>query len=205
VNAQPPPRLAPVPRERWDDEVRAALAAGFPASVIERFFSDEPDAMRLPNALATFVNHPALAGPFLAFNAVLMNSTILPRRQRELMVLRVAWRSGSRYEWAQHVMLAPRYGITPEELEAIAEGASAQVWSALEKDLLIASDQLLDGYRINNETWARLAEQLDERQLMELVFTVGTYTTLAMAFNSFGLQLDPGLEVATTPPGPSEP
>ena len=34
---------------------------------------------------------------------------------------------------------------------------------------------------------------------MELVFVVGTYTGLAMAFNSFGLQLDPDLqEIATT-------
>ncbi len=29
---------------------------------------------------------------------------------------------------------------------------------------------------------------------MELVFVVGTYTGLAMAFNSFGLQLDPELQ-----------
>jgi 4-carboxymuconolactone decarboxylase len=35
---------------------------------------------------------------------------------------------------------------------------------------------------------------LDQRQLMDLVFTVGAYDLLAMAFNSFGLELDPGLE-----------
>ena len=29
-------------------------------------------------------------------------------RQRELMVLRVAWRTRSRYEWVQHLRLAPR-------------------------------------------------------------------------------------------------
>ena len=68
----------------------------------------------------------------------------------------------------------------------------------LEADLLAATDQLIDGYRIDDDTWGRLAEQLDERQLVELVFVVGTYTGLAMAFNSFGLQLDPELqEIAT--------
>ena len=37
------------------------------------------------------------------------------------------------------------------------------------------------------------------RQLVELVFVVGTYTGLAMVFKSFGLQLDPELEeIATT-------
>jgi hypothetical protein len=46
-----------------------------------------------------------------------------------------------------------------------------------------------------------LAKQLDERQLVELVFVVGTYTALAMVFNSVGLQLDPELQpIAATFP-----
>ena len=39
----------------------------------------------------------------------------------------------------------------------------------------------------------RLAEELDQPQLVELVFVIGTYTCLAMAFNSFELELDPDL------------
>lgn len=112
---------------------------------------------------------------------------------------------GLGYEWAQHARLAPRYGITTEEVEAITLGANADAWTPLEKELLRATDQLIDDYRIDDATWTRLAEQLDERQLIEVVFTVGTYTCLAMAFNSFGLQLDPGLEVAMPPPTPSKP
>ncbi len=37
---------------------------------------------------------------------------------------------------------------------------------------------------------------------MELVFVVGTYTALAMAFNSFGLQLDPELRDIALPSPP---
>lgn len=196
------PRLTPLPREQWDDDVRAAISAGMPEKAAQRLCSTGPDAMAVPSVIGTLVKHPALAGSFLAFNSVLLNSPVLERRPRELMVLRVGWRTGSVYEWAQHVRLAPRFGITPEEVEAITLGADADVWSPLEKDLLLATDELLDHYRISDDTWKRLAEQLDERQLMEVVFTVGTYTCLAMAFNSFGLQLDPGLEVTLTPPTP---
>ena len=92
------------------------------------------------------------------------------------MVLRVAWRTRSRYEWVQHVRLAPRVAITPEEIAAIAEGPGADGWTPLEADLLAATDQLIDGYRVDDDTWKRLAEHLDERQLVELVFVVGTYT-----------------------------
>jgi hypothetical protein len=38
-----------------------------------------------------------------------------------------------------------------------------------------------------------LAEDFDRQQLMDLVFTIGAYDLLAMAFNTFGLELDPGL------------
>ncbi len=152
----------------------------------------------MPNVLSTMMHHPALAGPFLAYNQVLLQTPALDPRQRELMVLRVAWRTRARYEWAQHVRLAAGVGITPEEIEAIATGADAEIWTPLEAELLSAADQLIDRYRIDDDTWRRLAEQLDDRQLVELVFVVGTYTGLAMAFNSFGLQLDPDLRGIVT-------
>ncbi len=62
--------------------------------------------------------------------------------------------------------------------------------------MLAATDQMIDRYRIDRDTWDRLAQVFDERQLVELVFVAGTYTGLAMAFNSFGLQLDADLEAA---------
>jgi 4-carboxymuconolactone decarboxylase len=191
-------RLAPLPREQWDDGVRAALSAGFTPEVAARFFSTGPDAIPMPNVLSTMMHHPALAGPFLAYNQVLLQTPALDHRQRELMVLRVAWRTRARYEWAQHVRLAAGVGITPEEIEAIATGADAEMWTPLEAELLSAADQLIDRYRIDDDTWRRLAKQLDDRQLVELVFVVGTYVGLAMAFNSFGLQLDPELRAFVT-------
>ena len=39
----------------------------------------------------------------------------------------------------------------------------------------------------------KIAPDLDEQQLMDLVFTVGAYETIAMAFRSFGIELDEDL------------
>jgi alkylhydroperoxidase family enzyme len=108
-------------------------------------------------------------------------------------VLRVAWRTRAPYEWAQHARLAAGLGVTTDEIDAITRGAEAGCWSALEANVLIATDECIEHYRIDDDTWSRLAEDLDERQLLELVFVVGTYTALAMAFNSFGLELEPEL------------
>jgi alkylhydroperoxidase family enzyme len=156
----------------------------------------------MPNVLTTMMRHPTMAGPFLAYNNVLLRAPALEPRLRELMVLRVAWRTRSEYEWVQHVRMAARSGITADEVEAIGAGATAASWSELEADLLAATDQLLDRFRIDDESWARLAQHLDERQLLEVLFVVGTYTCLAMAFNSVGLALDPELDAVAAPPLP---
>ena len=178
-------RLAPLPRERWDDDVRTALREGFGADAAERLMTNG-----MPNVVGTLMHHPRLAGPFLAYNSVLLTKPALDPRLRELVVLRVAHRTNCAYEWAQHVRMAERVGITREEVEAVRGGA----WSGLEGDVLAATDQCLDRACVDDDTWSRLAAHLDERQLVELVFVVGTYAGLAMAFNSFGLQLDPELQ-----------
>jgi alkylhydroperoxidase family enzyme len=196
------PRLRPLPLDEWGDDSRAALRNAFSEAAEERYFGAGPDVARMPNVLATLMHHPALAGPFLTYNNVLLQRPALEPRLRELMILRVAWRTRSAYEWLQHVRIAASAGFTPAEVDAIAHGADDaddNQWSPLEADLLAATDQLLDRYRVDSDTWARLATQLDERQLVELVFVVGTYTGLAMAFNSFGLELDPDLQEMTTP------
>jgi alkylhydroperoxidase family enzyme len=198
------PRLAPLPRERWRDDERDALAAAFPEAAA-RFLDGGADTAPVPNVLATLLHHPALAGPFLAYNRVLLEQPTLGHRWRELLILRVAWRTRAAYEWAQHVRLAAKAGITREEIDAIGRGAASAPWAPVEADLLAAADQLVDDHVVDDETWTRLAGHLDERQLVEVVFVVGTYAGLAMAFNSFGLQLDPELEASTTPlPGPEE-
>ena len=116
------------------------------------------------------------------------------------MILRVAWRTRSPYEWA--AARAPRASARDHRRRDRGDRATAptpSAWTPLEADLLAATDQLIDRYRIDDDTWARLAEQLDERQLVEVVFVVGTYTCLAMAFNSFGLELDPDLDASALP------
>jgi AhpD family alkylhydroperoxidase len=198
------PRLAPLPRDQWGDDVAEALTGAFP-EVAPRYLATGPDARPVPNVISTLMHHPALAGPFLRFNRVMLEHPVLGHRVRELLILRVAWRARCEYEWAQHVRIATNAGITAEEIDAIARPNGTHEWSALDADLLRAADELVDHHRVDDGTWRRLAGHLSERELVELVFVVGTYASLAMAFNSFGLQLDADLAASTTPfPGSEE-
>jgi 4-carboxymuconolactone decarboxylase len=195
------PRLQPIPASQWDDDAIAAIREAFSDEAVQAFREKGP----APNVLATMLHHPALAGSFNRFGNVLLQEPAIGHRARELMLLRVAWRTRARYEWVHHVRLAEHYGLDAADVAAIAEGMSER-WTPLERDLVSATDQLLDHYRIDDPTWSRLREQLDERQLVELPFVVGAYTCLAMAFNSWDLQVEDGVDLTGVPrlPGPSK-
>ena len=142
------------------------------------------------NTLGTFAQHPALARAFLTFNGHILMGTTLSERQRELLVLRVAAVRKCGYEWAQHVFMARDAGLDDDEIARIALGPDAPFWSDLEAALLRAVDDLVDGGAIRDETWAVLAGELDTQQLLDVIFTVGAYETLAWMMRSFELDID---------------
>lgn len=189
------PRLRPLPPEEWDENAFDALRGSFPDRLIDQIRSTG----RAPNVLATMLHHPAMAGPFNVYGNVLLQQPAIGHRARELMLLRVAWRTGARYEWVHHAKLASHYGLYEEDIDAIARGLVAEGWTPLERDLVTATNEMLDSYRISDETWSRLAELLDERQLVEIPMIVGTYTCLAMAFNTWNLQVEDTVDTSDIP------
>jgi alkylhydroperoxidase family enzyme len=151
------------------------------------------------NILGTLAQHPALARAYHVFNGHVLFATSLSQRQRELLVLRVAAVRQAEYEWRQHAVLAADVGIGEDELVAVAEGPDAAGWEPLEAALLRAVDELVAGATVSDETWTTLAGSLSTEQLMDLVFTVGAYDLLAMAFGAFGIELDGDLVTGVAP------
>jgi alkylhydroperoxidase family enzyme len=170
-----------------------ALAALRPPNPRHPFPSRREDRPKGLNALGTLARHPALTRAYHTFNGHVLFASTLSVRQRELLVLRVAHVRRAEYEWAQHVVMAGDAGIDHSEVARVAEGPDAPGWSPLERAMVRAVDELLDDAMVADGTWAILASELDDRQLMDLIFTVGAYELLAMAFRSFGVELDDDL------------
>ncbi len=63
--------------------------------------------------------------------------------------------------------------------------------------MLRAVDELLDRRADHRHDVGGARRDLDRHQLMDLVFTVGAYDLLAMAFRSFGVELDADLAPAS--------
>jgi alkylhydroperoxidase family enzyme len=185
-------RVDPLPIRGWPPEMREALAAMQPPVARHPRPPTEgrPKGM---NVLGTFAHHPALARAWFTTNGHLLMATTLTLRQREIVVLRVATLCKCSYEWAQHVVVGRDVGLTDTEITLVAVGPDAPFLDPLEAALIRAVDELFEDRLISRETWAALAADLDTQQLLDLIFTVGAYHTLALMMRSFELDLDDDL------------
>ncbi len=144
-----------------------------------------------PPALFTVLGRArGLFRGWLHFAARLMPGGRLPRRDSELVILRVAMLAHSDYELAHHRRLARRVGVSEAELERVAEGPEAPGWSERERLLLRATDELCELHDVTDETWAELSRQLDERRLIELLLLVGHYRMLATTLRALRIRPD---------------
>lgn len=175
------PRIDTVAKQSWTDAQRALLEP------LER-------RNRLFNIFQTLANHPQLFGQWMSFATYILRDNTLPVRDREILILRIGWLCQAEYEWAQHVVIGRRAGMTDDDFRHIQEGPGAAGLSDHERLLLLATDELHRDACISDATWNALSETYDVKQMMDLVFTVGQYNLVSMALKTFGVQLDEGLE-----------
>jgi len=141
------------------------------------------------NVFATLVANPKLFEAWLPFCLYLLRCPDFSARQREMVILRTAWRCGAHYEWAHHVGFAVQSGLSEDEIRALS-GEFGVDWSTEERALLDAVDELHAHHTLTDATWKRLAAFLDTKQLITLPMLVGQYTMLAGTLNALGVDID---------------
>lgn len=197
----PGPRIPPLPYSEWDDDARKILPRYLRRP---HLYESEGGERPMPAALGHYAYHLRLAEQWLSFSESLSTDSLVDPRYREIAVLRVGWRTRSAYEWSQHVRIAQSSGLTADHVEAVMQGPDAALWTPVESAVVAATDEMIDRHVVTDATWAVLADNFDTRQLIELLYVIGSYTCLAMVTNSVGLPPDPNPEVEVPPLPPVE-
>jgi alkylhydroperoxidase family enzyme len=174
--------------------------ARIPPLPADQLEEDHPDlfdritrhATGASNVLATLLRHPERFREWMPLSGGLLYGSLLPHRDRELLILRTASNCHADYEWAHHVVIGKQAGLTDEEIERVRNGPTAEGWSSDDAVLLTAADELHHDSRISDKTWAALAARYDEKQQIELPLLVGQYHMVAFALNSLGVEIEPG-------------
>jgi alkylhydroperoxidase family enzyme len=172
------------PRIRPGNRREVGLVVSAFARVAGRVTGTEPPAVFL-----TLGRQRRMFWGWLHFAGTLMPGGRLPRRETELVILRVATRCGSDYELAQHRRLGRRAGLSAEEVDRV-QAPGLAGWGPRDGLLLRAVDALHDHRDLDDALWAELAAELDEATLVELVMLVGHYEMLATTLGTLRVQPD---------------
>jgi len=143
-----------------------------------------------PNLFLTLGRHRGLFFGWLHFAGRLMPRGRLPRRETELVILRVAHLRGCDYELEHHRRLAGAAGVSPADLARVAEAGVGVGWSARERALLAATDQLVETRALDDDAWAALREHLEDPTAIELVLLVTHYDLLATTIGALRIEPD---------------
>jgi alkylhydroperoxidase family enzyme len=144
-----------------------------------------------PALFTTLGRHRRLFRPWLRFAGRLMPGGKLPRRDAELVILRVSVLCDSPYEWAHHERIAKRVGLGRDAIERARVGPDAPGWDARQLAVLRAVDELHETRTLGDEAWEALRRAgLSETELIELPMLVGHYEMLAMTLNALRVKPD---------------
>lgn len=143
-----------------------------------------------PNLFTTLGRNRGLFRGWMWYSSKLMPFGTLSRRETELMILRIAHLRGSEYEFAHHVRLGRRAGVTVDDVERVQSGPDVEGWSAREQAMVQAIDELSEARDLTDATWERLRGVLDERECVELVMLSGQYESLATTIAALRIQPD---------------
>jgi alkylhydroperoxidase family enzyme len=133
----------------------------------------------------------ALARGFVQLGTGILSRADLDPRLRELAILRVAARSPAAYEWQQHVPIARACGASEEEIGALERGdGEAACFGERERVLLCFADELLAGPRVGDAALAAMRRRFSDREVCEVILTVGYYMMVARFLETTGVDLE---------------
>lgn len=148
------------------------------------------------NVYRTMARHPTLLAAWAPLREHVVVKTALGKQLSEIVILRTGYRLGSTYEWAHHVVRGRACGISDIRLTSI-RGQIEQM-EADDGVVCAAVDELFDNHCLSPKRQMQISLLVGNDGLLDLIATVGFYTTLGFMLKSFNVPLEPEIVTAMT-------
>jgi len=120
--------------------------------------------------------HAKAAAPgFLSLGRALLTQSELDPKIRELVILRVGALSRASYEIYQHRRVARSVGLTDDEIAAALRERTDECLSEWARLVLKFTESVVWEVKSPEALYRQVAAELSERQMAELLLTVGFY------------------------------
>ena len=137
--------------------------------------------------LASAVNH--------LLTTLLFTGNKLDVRLRELLIMRIGWTTGAKYEWTQHWHFAERVGLPPEDVIAVRDWRLSTRLGAADRAVLAAVDDTLERGKISDSVWSECVRHVGSpEQLLEMVIAIGNWNMFSQLLRSVEIPLEDGVK-----------
>ena len=143
-----------------------------------------------PNLYKALANHPKIVAAWTEFSKTLRYDTRTPRALRELVILRGAQLMRSEYEWAQHLPMARKAGVTEEKIKNLEKWRTSNAFDERERAALALAEAVTNG-RVTDEVHRQATAQFDHHDYVELAVVASFYAMVGRMLDAMGVELEP--------------
>jgi alkylhydroperoxidase family enzyme len=117
----------------------------------------------------------------------------LDPRLRELAIIQIGYITRTAYEYAHHIEIGRDFGVTDDDLRAIALESAGKSSSlpALDRAVLKAARELAAQPKLTDDTFAILRAALSDAHLVDLVIAISLYCGVVRVLGALEIDLEP--------------
>jgi len=156
-------------------------------AIYDRYLRDRGN---VPNMFRTMAHRPEIFETIIAHMEAVLNTGTLPKKLKELVIVRTSQVNRTPYCLASHTAICKRLGWTDQQLEALQDAAPSEEFTDAEKVAIhLAESMTLYPHGYTDEDFARLRSFYSEGEVVELMAAIGLFNY----FNRFNdlLQMEP--------------
>jgi alkylhydroperoxidase family enzyme len=155
---------------------------------------ENQDLLKRPiNLFRAMVHSPDGARAFHGLGEFIRWHSKLDARLREMAILQVGYMTRSVYEYTHHIKLGLDFGVTPDDIRAIAtETAGGQ--SGLEplaRTVLRAAREMTTSLAASDATFEELRKHLSPEHLTDLVLVISFYNAVVRYLGTLQIDNEP--------------
>ncbi|HSQ05975.1 MAG TPA: carboxymuconolactone decarboxylase family protein [Burkholderiales bacterium] len=145
------------------------------AGVVAEINALRPGRERLSPLYRVLLNSPSFTQAWLHFLTAVRMQMSIPALYRELVLVRVAMLNGAQYEYREHAPLALAAGFSREQIDALADWSSSNVFDESQRAVLAYIDAMTREISVPDDIFAGVREIFTDRQLVELTGMIATF------------------------------
>lgn len=162
----------------------AALNSAETKPLVDRIIKERGSVLHLYQML---LHSPSVAEGWLNYLTAIRQKCTLDGALRELVIVRVAFINGADYEAEQHIPIALELGVTQEQIDALEEWQSSDLFNPVQKRVLALTDEMTRNVHVDKALIDALKDDFSKQEIVELVATVAAYNMVSRFLEALGI------------------